>query len=63
MKRQTVGYCSKCGEKTKHTVLECHDNMATRVFETMITLGFAALDKRDYECECQKCGKIHTLKV
>lgn len=63
MGRQAVGFCKRCGEKTRHTVLECHDNMATRVFETMITLGFATLDKRKYECECQKCGRIHTLKV
>ena len=63
MKKQVVAKCSRCGEKTKHTVLVCNDSMATRIFETVITMGFAALEKREYECECQKCGKIRTVEL
>lgn len=63
MKKQTVAFCHRCNEKTKHNVLECKDNTATRIFETVFTLGFAALDKREYECECQKCGKIRTVNL
>lgn len=61
MKKLTTGYCDECGKYTKQIVIECNDNLPTRIFETVITLGLAATTERRYECECTKCGEINTL--
>ena len=61
MQKYMVGYCSRCGEKTKHKVIECTDSVGYRIFETLVTVGFALLTSHKYHCECVKCGKINTL--
>lgn len=62
MSKYLVGYCSECGEYTKHEKIECTDSTAFRVFETVVTLGWSLLSSRDYKCECTKCGKIRTIR-
>ena len=61
MNKYMVGYCCKCREKTKHKVIECEESIRFRVFETIITMGWAIAMPHDYHCECTKCGKINTL--
>lgn len=61
MAKKMVGYCWNCGCETKHEVLEAEDSVPWRVFETVVTMGFALLTPHDYKCECTRCGKINTL--
>ena len=61
MKQTKVGYCYNCGERTVHRVIECEDSTIWRTFETVVTMGLGALFEHNYQCQCTKCGKIHTL--
>jgi hypothetical protein len=61
MAKIMVGYCPKCGKRTKHRKIECTESLAWRTFETVVTLGWGLLFDRDYECECSECGSINTL--
>ena len=62
MAKIIVGYCDKCGCKTKHTVIHCHESLGWRIFENLCTFGtIGAAFGYDYECECLKCGEINTI--
>ena len=61
MTRYMVGYCDRCGEATKHRMIECKDSVGWRVFETIVTVGFALVLPREYYCECERCGQINTI--
>lgn len=41
MAKEIVGYCQTCGRKTRHRVVECHDSVPERIFETIITMGWS----------------------
>lgn len=60
-KKNTVGFCYKCGKYTKHRVIKCEDTVAWRAFEIVCTLGFGTLLEHNYYCECNKCGEINEL--
>lgn len=62
MSRYLVGYCSNCTKTTKQEVVQCHDSVPYRIFETIFTLGFGLMFWHDYECECTKCGHINTIR-
>ena len=59
--KNLVAYCSKCGRETRHVVIEAEDSLAWRVFETVVTAGWALLTDHDYKCECTRCGEIRTI--
>lgn len=61
MAKYIVGYCSKCGKKTKHRKIACTESLAWRAFEVITTAGFGLLFDRNYECECTICGEINTI--
>lgn len=61
MKKYMIGYCYRCRRDTRHEVIECKDSVGWRVFETVVTAGFALAMPHDYQCECTRCGTISTL--
>lgn len=52
-------YCPKCGKVTTHRI-HTEDDLgssgASRIFSTIITLGFALLDCRTFSV-CLSCGR------
>lgn len=62
MTKYLTGYCSNCHKQTKQIKIACEDNLATRIFETVFTLGLLAMEEREYKCECTKCGEINTIR-
>ena len=62
MKKYMVGYCPECGKKTKHEILESKDSIPWRIFEIVMTAGWALAFDHEYYCECSKCGQINTLR-
>lgn len=62
MQKYIVGYCYRCKEDTKHRVIDCKDSVGWKIFETMVTMGFAFAMPHEYQCECVRCGKISTLR-
>ena len=61
MTKYLIGYCTRCHKQTKQLKIECEDNLATRIFETVFTFGLLAMEERKYKCECTRCGEINTI--
>ena len=63
MGKVLVSYCSQCGKKTKHEVIQCKEKLGWRIFEGVLSLGLIPMmDGYDYYCECSKCGHIKTIR-
>lgn len=62
MVKYVVGFCEECCELTKQKVVQCEDSTFFQVFEAICTIGLSlAFFKRDYFCECTKCGEINIV--
>ena len=57
MIKYLTGYCKNCHKQTKQIKIECEDNLATRIFETVFTLGLLAMEEREEQVrqEIEEC--------
>lgn len=60
--KDLVAYCSECGKKTRHRVVNCQTNACERAFLAVFTLGFSEIAGHSYNCECTKCGNITAIE-
>lgn len=58
--RKRVGFCKNCRKKTVQTFIEKETTGAFRLFEAILTLGWAEADNGD-KCQCTNCGEINTI--
>lgn len=62
MSKEIVAYCRCCHKVTKHKVINCEETFRWRLFEAIISAGISTAFGYEYNCECQECGNINTVR-